>query len=82
MYIKEKNSLAEPYTTIFLDIPIELMSQRIMQRQQMGSDELQKRVQSAMFEKEQAYILCDHIIDATQDIHDVCKHVSEIVYAS
>ena len=77
--IQESKRIDNQYTTIFLDIPIELMTQRILQRQTIDDDELAKRIMSATFEKEQAHMRCHHIIDATQPLEGVCADVKRIV---
>ncbi|MDP2670342.1 MAG: hypothetical protein Q8O99_05355 [bacterium] len=66
------------YTTIFLDIPDELMMPRITQRQTISSEELKNRLTSADFERLQAKTHCDHIVDATQPLDTVCEIVTNI----
>jgi dephospho-CoA kinase len=64
---KLRPDLDSAYTTIFLNIPEEVLKQRIAQRGAFMSDEeLEKRLKSALFEEEQARVLCDYIIDATK----------------
>lgn len=76
--IQEEHRIDDLYTTIFLDIPLEIMKIRILQRQQIAEDELAKRIQSALFEKAQAVNRCNFIIDATQPIETVCDQVNKI----
>lgn len=66
------------YTTIFLDIPDDLMLERITQRQTISDEELKNRLISADFERLQAKNHCDHIIDATQPLDTVCEIVTKI----
>lgn len=77
---KLRPDLDSAYTTIFLNIPEEVLKQRIAQRWAFMSDEeLEKRLKSAIFEEEQARVLCDHIIDATQSPQHVLDEVLEII---
>jgi guanylate kinase len=76
--IEESQKIDGQYITIFLDIPLGLMTERIQQRQTISEDELHKRIASATFEKEQAQIRCHHVIDATQSIEKVCEEVRKI----
>lgn len=68
------------YTTIFLNIPNEVLEKRIEARWAfMSSDELQKRLNSAIIEEQKARILCDYMIDATQSPKDVLRDFLEIL---
>lgn len=68
------------YTTIFLNIPEHVLKQRIEKRGAfMSDDELQKRLTSALFEEEQARVLCDYMIDATQTPETVLDEVLKII---
>lgn len=68
------------YTTIFLNIPNEVLEKRIEARWAfMSSDELQKRLNSAIIEEQKARILCDHMIDATKTPSEVLKEFLEIL---
>jgi dephospho-CoA kinase len=68
------------YTTIFLNIPEDILKQRIEKRGAFMSDEeLKKRLKSALFEEEQARVLCDHMIDATRAPEQVLQEVLKII---
>ncbi len=53
------------YFSIFLDVPEEVMVNRINSRAAMDYEEVQRRVESSYKEREKAKELCDFIIDAT-----------------
>ncbi len=76
---KLRPDLDGSYTTIFLNIPEEVLKQRIEKRWAfMSDDELAKRLKSALFEEEQARDLCDFMIDATQTPQEVMNKLLEI----
>jgi dephospho-CoA kinase len=55
------------------------MIQRIRGRGDVSPDELQKRIQSAQFEREQAKKHCDAIIDASQSLEHVVEQFKSLV---
>lgn len=68
------------YTTIFLNIPNDILEKRIEARWAfMSNDELQKRLNSSIVEEQKARILCDYMIDATQSPKDVLRDFLEIL---
>jgi len=70
----------ENYTTIFLDVPEDIMRARNLERNpDTLKDELDKRAASLKIESEKAWELCDHIIDATQTPEKVMKDVLDIM---
>ncbi len=79
--LREQNpSFSENYTTIFLNIPVEKLSQRIATRgDNITVDQLQAREESAIMEEKKARQICDHIIDATQSIEQVLEQVLSII---
>lgn len=81
MKIQEEKRIEELYTTIFLDIPLTLMKQRITQRQHVDDDELTKRMESAVYESEALKMHCEHRVDATQPLEVVCDRVKEICFS-
>ena len=77
---KEKPNFDNDYTTIFLDIPIKILKERIEKRWAlMPDEELNRRINSAIVEEEEGEKLCDHIIDATLNPEEVCNKFVEIV---
>ena len=72
--------LRDSYTSIFLDIPEEVMRERNLERNPDTSiEELEKRAESMRHEREAAAEICDHIIDATQTPEQVMEDVLEIM---
>lgn len=71
--IQEQTSLPFSYASIFLDIPNSVMVQRINNRGLLSASELQERIKSAEFEREQAQKRCDVIIDASQPLELVVE---------
>ena len=72
----EMPKLSENYTTIFLNIPIEKLKERIMLRgDNITEEELLWRQKSAIMEENKAKELCNYIIDSTQKQEDVLKEV-------
>ena len=72
--------LDEKYSTIFLDIPIDLISQRIQKRWAlMTNGELENRLNSAKMEINKSKELFNHIIDATQTPEQVLNDILKIL---
>lgn len=68
------------YTTIFLDIPIEILNQRIEKRWVFMSDsEFENRLNSAKNEIFESKNLCDFIIDASKNETEVLNDVLSII---
>lgn len=65
---KNRPELDERYTTIFLNIPENVLKERIEKRWAFMSDEeLKKRINSSIVEEQKAKKLCNYIIDATKN---------------
>lgn len=70
----------EKYTTVFLNIPSDVLEKRIESRWAfMSNDELQKRLNSSDIETKKAFEICDHIIDATKTQREVLDDFLEIL---
>jgi len=77
---KNKPELDEKYTTIFLNIPENILRERIKKRWVfMSNEELQRRINSSIMEEQKAKELCDFIIDATKSEEEVLKEVLKII---
>jgi len=70
------------YTTIFLDVPEEVMLERIRWRGDVSDEEVKKRIESSKFEREQAKIHCDYIIDASQPLEKVVEEFTRIIWVN
>lgn len=67
--------------TIFLDIDDTTMTIRMLQRQpDMAMEELESRLKSAEYERNQARNLCHYLIDARQSLEDVKKQVDHAIH--
>ena len=77
---KELPEFRESYTTIFLDVPKDVLIARNLERNpDTPQDELDKRAESVDNEKQKAAEICDHIIDATQTPEKVMEDVLSIM---
>lgn len=77
---KNRPELDEKYTTIFLNIPENILRERIEKRWAFMSDEeLQKRINSSIIEEQKAWKLCDYLIDATKSPEDVLNDFLKIL---
>jgi len=78
--LKDKPELSENYTTIFLNIPVKKLRERIEKRwEDITEDELQRRETSAIMEEKEARQLCDYMLDATQKPEKILKEVLDII---
>ncbi len=78
--IKDKTEIKEHYTTIFLNIPVEKLRERIFKRgEKITEEELLRREESAIMEEQEARLLCDYMLDATQSPERVLKEVLDII---
>ncbi len=78
--IKDKPELRENYSTIFLNIPIKKLRERIAKRwEEISEIELRSREQSAIMEEAEARKYCDYMLDATQSPEKVLKEVLDII---
>ena len=68
------------YTSFFLDVPDDILRERFFERNPEGSEaDFQNRLESTIFEREQAQEYCDYIIDATQSPESVLKDALAII---
>lgn len=76
---KNKQELNWKYTTIFLNIPKDILEKRIEKRWIfMNNNELQKRINSSIIEEKKAKKLCDYIIDATVSEEEILNNFLKI----
>jgi len=77
---KERPELDSYYTTIFLNIPVDILKQRIKKRWAlMNNEELERRINTSIIEENEALKLCDYIIDATKSEEEVLKEFLSII---
>jgi len=77
---KTNPELDKHYKTIFLNIPNDILKQRIEARGVfMSNEELERRINSRVQEERKAKKLCDYIIDATLKEEGVLKEVLKIM---
>lgn len=70
----------ENYTTIFLNIPINKLKERLNIRWDNVSDLILKnREESAIMEEQEARKYCDYMLDATKQPEKVLKEVLDII---
>lgn len=68
------------YTTIFLNIPSDILVKRIESRWAlMTNEELDRRINTSIMEENEAKEICDFIIDATKDKEEVFREVLEVI---
>jgi dephospho-CoA kinase len=76
----ERPELDSLYSTVFLNIPKELLRSRIEVRGIFMSDEeYEKRIKSSIFEEEELMKYCDYLIDATLSPNEVVEKFLEII---
>ena len=76
---KEHPDIWEVTRSIFLDINDEVMINRITKRAPLSDEELAKRLESAVMEREMAKKYCTDMIDASGTIEEVTAHVYQII---
>lgn len=77
---KNHPEMDEKYKTIFLEIPIEILKERIEKRWVfMANEELERRKNTAVTETQKSESLCDYIIDATKTEEEILKEFLKIV---
>lgn len=77
---KNKPEMDEKYTTIFLNIPSNVLKDRIEKRWAfMSNEELERRLNSAEIEVSKAKELCSFVIDATVWEDEVLSEVLKII---
>ncbi len=78
--IQKHPELRKYFTSFFLDIPNTEISRRYFERHPDGCDtDKNNRIESAVFEREQAKKYCDYIIDATQTPEQILQEVLKII---
>ena len=79
----EKNpDFRKHFTSFFLDVPNEEIRRRFYERNPDGKiSDIENRIESTTFERKQAKMYCDAIIDATQTPEEVLKEVLAIIKA-
>ena len=78
----EKNhpEYREFYTTIFLNIPVNKLRERLDKRWDNATEEVLKaREKSAIMEEQEARKYCDYMLDATQSPEKVLREVLDII---
>lgn len=77
---RNKPELDSRYTTIFLNMPSETLTQRIKKRWVfMSNDELEKRINTSITELNRSKELCNYIIDATKTPDEILRDFLEII---
>jgi len=77
---QSKPEFINDYTTIFLNIPVEKLKERIKYRwDKITQEQLENRIQSAIKEEQEARELCNYIIDATQTEQEVLQEVLWVI---
>lgn len=77
---KNHPEMDEKYKTVFLEIPVEILKERIEKRWAfMTNEELERRINSAIVETQKSEELCDYIIDATKTEEEILKEFLEII---
>jgi len=80
LWLLQKNEIPGKFKTIFLDLPIKEIKNRILQRQpDISMEELESRVQSWMEEKVLGQKLVDFMIDASVPPQKVLEEVLKII---
>ncbi len=80
LWLLQKNEIPDKFKTIFLDLPIKEIKNRILQRQpHIAMEELESRVQSWMEEKVLGQKLVDFMIDASVSPEKVLEEVLKII---
>jgi len=78
--IKHNPELKNNYSTIFLNIPLNKLRERVLKRWEKISEiELKSRENSAIMEEQEARKYCDYMLDATQEPEKVLKEVLNII---
>ncbi len=77
--IQRIGDLQREYKSIFLDVPNELIKHRTQIRWQMSHDDLNKRLESAIYERNRAQCICDYIIDTSWEIKENIYRVNQVL---
>ena len=72
--------IRERFSSIFLDIPDEVLRKRFFDRNPWGKEQdLLNRIESADFERSQAKQYCDHIVDWSRTPKIVLEEIKKII---
>jgi len=78
--LKEKPDLRKHFTTVFLDIPVNKLEERIEKRwDNITPEELERRKKSAIMEEKEIKKIADYTIDATLPEEKVVEEFLKIV---
>lgn len=78
--LEKHPNFKEHFTSFFLDVPDEEIRRRFYERNPDGkAEDIENRIESTIFEREQAQKYCDYIIDATQSPEEVLSEVLKIM---
>lgn len=74
--------LKKNYTSIFLDVPDDVVRKRFFERNPQGKIvDIENRIDSCQAERSTAQEICDHIIDASQSPEAVLEDVLKVIQA-
>lgn len=76
---QEHSDVREVTRSIFLNIDDEVMIDRITKRAPLSEEELTKRLESAVMERDMAKQYCTDMIDASGSVEEVAAHVYQII---
>ncbi len=78
---KQRPELSNDYTSIFLNLPLDKLRERIYSRwHDMSESEFQNRLDSAKNEYLYALDYCDFIVNANQTPQEVLEEVKKIIF--
>lgn len=77
--IKSEHKIDSKFTSIFFDIPDELMIKRITWRSPISKEELKQRLLSAHMEREKAKSICDYIIMTDGSLEENVERVRTVL---
>ena len=78
--MKQHPEFSSKYSTIFLNIPLDKLRERIAGRwEKITEEELLAREKSAILEETEARKYCDYMLDATQVPNKVLREVLDII---
>lgn len=77
--MKAAKTLDGRYITMFLDIPNDVMIERITRREPMPQEKIQRRIDKAN-EERKTLDICDYVIDADRPVEEVKQSVLDILW--
>jgi len=81
--IEKHPDFRESFTSFFLNVPDDEIRRRFYQRNpDWKTEDIENRIESTLFEREQAKQYCDYMIDATQSPEQVLQEVLQIMNKS